>query len=100
MVKNARELRVKESDRISSVVGNLKKCGINAKELDDGYEIEGGEFKSNCVVDSYGDHRVAMSFLIAGLKNGMRVENSESILTSFPNFVELLGKIGEVKSGD
>jgi len=100
VVKNARELRVKESDRISSVVGNLKKCGINAKELDDGYEIEGGEFKSNCVVDSYGDHRVAMSFLIAGLKNGIRVENSESILTSFPNFVELLGKIGEVKSGD
>ena len=100
VVKNARELRVKESDRISSVVENLNRCGIKAKEFDDGYEIDGGEFLSGCVVDSYADHRIAMSFLIAGLRAGMRVEDCECISTSFPNFVELLGKIGEVKSGD
>ena len=100
VVKNASELRVKESDRITSVVENLNRCGIEAKEYEDGYEIIGGKFKENSEVDSYGDHRIAMSFLIAGLLSGMKVNSSECIDTSFPNFVELLSKISEVKSGD
>ncbi len=99
VVKNAHELRVKESDRISSVVGNLEKCGIKTTEYEDGYTVEGGELKS-AEIDSFGDHRVAMSFAIAGLKCGMKIEDTECIQTSFPNFVELLQKISEVQVGD
>ncbi len=98
-VRNAKELRVKESDRISSIVENLRKCGIEVKEFADGYEIKGGEIKK-AKVNSFGDHRIAMSFLIAGLINGMEVEDVECIETSFPNFQEILAQISEVKSGD
>jgi len=96
LVKNAKELRVKESDRISSVVENLKKCGINAKEFEDGYEVYGGEFQ-NATVDSYGDHRIAMSFAVAGLKANIKVTDIECIETSFPNFIELLSDIAKVE---
>jgi len=99
LVKNAQELRVKESDRISSVVENLKKCGLHVDEFEDGYEVTGGEFKS-ATVDSYGDHRVAMSFAIAGLKAPMQITDTECIQTSFPNFNELLSNIGNVTNGD
>ncbi len=96
VVKNAKELRVKESDRIKSVVENLKKCGINIKEFEDGYEIEGGEIKET-TINSHGDHRIAMSFAIAGLKSSMRIDDIECISTSFPNFIKLLNQISEVK---
>ncbi|WP_024953963.1 3-phosphoshikimate 1-carboxyvinyltransferase [Sulfurospirillum arcachonense] len=96
VVKNAKELRVKESDRISSVVENLKKCGLHVEEFEDGYEVTGGELQS-ATVDSYGDHRVAMSFAIAGLKVPMNITDTECIQTSFPNFIELLSQIGNVK---
>ena len=89
VVKNAQELRVKESDRISSVVENLKLCNIEVEEFEDGYSIKGGELKS-AHVKSFGDHRIAMSFIIAGLKCGMEVEDIDCINTSFPNFFELL----------
>lgn len=88
IVKNAKELRVKESDRISSVINNLKLCGVECFEFDDGYEITGGSLKS-AVIDSHGDHRIAMSFSIAGLICGMEILDTECILTSFPNFKEL-----------
>lgn len=88
IVKNAKELRVKESDRISSVINNLKLCGVACFEFDDGYEITGGSLKS-AVIDSHGDHRIAMSFSIAGLICGMEVIDTECIMTSFPNFKEL-----------
>lgn len=99
VVKNASELRVKESDRISVVVDNLEKCGIETTEFEDGYTVLGGNLKS-AVIDSCGDHRVAMSFAIAGLKCGMRVEDIDCIKTSFPNFVEILKDFSEVKVGD
>ncbi len=99
-VKNASELRVKESDRITTVVENLKLCGIDAKEFDDGYEIVGGKMIENSIVNSYGDHRVAMSFAIAGLIAGVRVEDIECINTSFPNFISILEEITEVNYGD
>ncbi len=91
-VRNAKELRVKESDRISTVVNNLKRCKINAKELEDGYEVEGGNFEG-ATIDSYGDHRVAMSFAIAGVLKPMKIENIDCIKTSFPNFIDILSKI-------
>ncbi len=99
IVKNAKELRVKESDRISSVVTNLQKCTLHVEEFEDGYEVTGGEFKS-AKVDSYGDHRIAMSFAIAGLKAPMEVTDIECIETSFPNFVELISQIAKVDCED
>ena len=99
IVRNAKELRVKESDRIKAVVENLKKCGIEAKELEDGYEIIGGEVK-RAEIDSFGDHRIAMSFAILGLINGMKIKKAECINTSFPRFFDLLSKIAEFKVED
>lgn len=96
LVKNAEELRVKESDRISSVVENLRKCSISVEEFSDGYEVIGGEFKS-AIVDSHGDHRLAMSFAIAGLKVPMKITDIDCIKTSFPNFIELLSQVAKVK---
>lgn len=96
IIKNAEELRVKESDRIKTVVDNLNLCGIATEEYPDGYAVVGGELKS-AIVNSYGDHRIAMSFLIAGLRCGMEVEDIECINTSFPNFFELLGMCTKVE---
>ena len=96
LVKNAEELRVKESDRISTVVEGLRAANIEVHEYKDGYKVVGGTLKS-ATVDSDGDHRIAMSFIIAGLKCGMEVTDLECINTSFPNFFELLQKITKVE---
>ncbi|EEO26150.1 3-phosphoshikimate 1-carboxyvinyltransferase [Helicobacter winghamensis] len=95
VVKNAKELRVKETDRIKAVVENLRACGIEAQELDDGFYIVGGMLKKACV-DSFGDHRIAMSFAVAGLKSGMEIENAECINVSFPNFLEILQSLTKI----
>ncbi len=100
IVKNAGELRVKESDRIKTVVDNLQICGIDTKEHEDGYEVAGGTFLSDGVVNSYGDHRIAMSFAIAGLLSSIMIEDTECINTSFPNFITLLENITKVSYGD
>lgn len=96
IIKNAEELRVKESDRIKTVVDNLNLCGIVTEEYPDGYAVQGGTLQK-AVVHSYGDHRIAMSFLIAGLRCGMEVEDIECINTSFPNFFELLSQCSKVE---
>ena len=96
LIKNAEELRVKESDRISTVVEGLRAANIEVHEYKDGYKVVGGELKS-AKVDSDGDHRIAMSFIIAGLKCGMEVTDLECINTSFPNFFELLQKITKIE---
>jgi 3-phosphoshikimate 1-carboxyvinyltransferase len=93
VVKNAKELRVKESDRISSVVTNLELCGIDFEEFEDGYKIFGGDTFKQATINSYGDHRIAMSFAIAGLLCDMTIEDTECIETSFPNFMELLNRL-------
>ncbi|MDR2635894.1 MAG: 3-phosphoshikimate 1-carboxyvinyltransferase [Campylobacteraceae bacterium] len=95
-VKNAKELRVKESDRISAVVKNLKLCGINADEREDGYDIEGGTLKK-ARFNSFGDHRIAMSFAIASLLCGGEIIDTECINTSFPNFIDILKRLVRVE---
>ena len=92
IVKNAKELRVKESDRISAVVNNLKLCGVDYTEYEDGYEINGGTIKK-ATINSHGDHRIAMSFAIAGLVADMDINDTECIDTSFPNFKEILDSL-------
>jgi 3-phosphoshikimate 1-carboxyvinyltransferase len=95
-IRNGEELRVKESDRIDAVVKNLKNCAVEVEEFPDGFEIVGGKIEP-AEIDSFGDHRIAMSFAIAGLLVGMRVEDIESVNTSFPNFFEILQKFTKVE---
>ena len=92
LVKNAKELRVKESDRISTVLEGLGNCGITTIEYEDGYEIIGSKLQP-ATINSYGDHRIAMSFIIAGLNCGMQIDDIECIDTSFPNFFDILSDI-------
>ena len=92
LVKNAEELRVKESDRIKAVVSNLEKCGVEYTEYEDGYEIVGGNL-NKATINSHGDHRIAMSFAVAGLNCDMEIEDVDCILTSFPNFKEILDSL-------
>ncbi|GHV03993.1 3-phosphoshikimate 1-carboxyvinyltransferase [Campylobacterota bacterium] len=95
-VTGAQELRVKESDRIKSIVANLKLCGVQASELPDGFEITGQREMNGGAIDSFGDHRIAMSFAIAslGATTPMIINDTACIATSFPNFVEIFSAIG------
>ncbi|HIV49606.1 3-phosphoshikimate 1-carboxyvinyltransferase [uncultured Helicobacter sp.] len=96
-VRNAKELRVKESDRISATIAGLRAMGIECEEFDDGFSVRGGELKS-ASVDSQGDHRIAMSFAIAGLVCGAEIRDSACIDVSFPNFLEILSTFTRVDS--
>jgi 3-phosphoshikimate 1-carboxyvinyltransferase len=95
-VRNAAELRVKESDRIASVVTALQACGIEAEAFPDGYAIHGGTLQ-RATIDSHGDHRIAMSFAVAGLLCGMEIEDIDCVATSFPNFFGILSRMTEVQ---
>jgi 3-phosphoshikimate 1-carboxyvinyltransferase len=94
-IRNAAELRVKESDRIKTMVEGLTTLGIKVEEYPDGVKIEGGTFKGGRI-QSYGDHRIAMAFAIAaiGAKEEIIIENCDNIHTSFPQFVDLCQQIG------
>lgn len=95
IITGAEELKVKESNRISSMVTEMKKLGIRVRELPDGMEIEGSNEITGGQVESYGDHRIAMALAIAGLfaKEDVKVENSDCIAVSFPTFEEKLKNI-------
>ncbi|MBE0494966.1 MAG: 3-phosphoshikimate 1-carboxyvinyltransferase [Campylobacterales bacterium] len=95
-ISGAKELRVKESDRIATTVTNLRQCGIEVHEFEDGFEVTGGTLQS-AKVTSFGDHRIAMSFAIAGLVCGMEIDDTACIATSFPNFLTLLQSIGDAR---
>ena len=97
VVKNAKELRVKESDRITTVLTGLEACGVESVEHDDGYEIIGGALNS-ATINSHGDHRIAMSFAIAGLLCDMKIEDTACIETSFPNFFDILSQITSLRN--
>ena len=90
IVTGAKELRVKESDRIASMVNGLTAMGIQTRELEDGMIVEGGKIKGGSV-DSYDDHRISMSFAMAGLvsENEILVRDCRNVATSFPGFDEL-----------
>jgi 3-phosphoshikimate 1-carboxyvinyltransferase len=88
VIRDAGELRNKESDRISAVASNLREMGANVRELYDGLEIEGGTMLKGARVNSYGDHRIAMAFAIAGLfaEGETIVEDVDCVATSYPGF--------------
>lgn len=87
VVRDAAELRVKESDRVQTVVAALRAVGVEAQELPDGFVVRGGVLRGG-VVDPAGDHRVAMAFAVAGLlsQNGVVVSDPECVAVSFPDF--------------
>ncbi len=95
VIKDAQELKVKETNRIKTVVEELKKMGANITETDDGMIINGGNPLKGAIVDSHGDHRIAMSCAIAGIMaNGNTlIENSQCVDISFPKFFELLDSL-------
>lgn len=88
VLRGAKELRLKESDRIGAMVDGLLQLGIDAQGLDDGIVINGGILQGG-LVDSRGDHRIAMAFSIAGAlaKQEVIIKNCTNVATSFPNFV-------------
>jgi len=99
-ITGAEELRVKETDRILAMSMGLKTLGIAVQTADDGVCIEGGKMRGG-VIDSYGDHRVAMSFAIAGLAatDKMLIGDCDNVQTSFPNFIDLVKSLGcEIKA--
>ncbi len=95
VLTSCEELRVKESDRIHSVVAGLNTLGIDVTERPDGMIIEGGRVHGGRV-DSFGDHRIAMAFAVAGAASEAEVEilNCECVNTSFPGFVEIAQACG------
>ena len=99
VIKDAQDLRNKESDRISALAQGLKKIGVNIEEKPDGFIIFGDnkEFEGNCKVETYFDHRLAMSFFCAGLlsKNPVNIKDFGWVNTSFPEFLDLFNKISQ-----
>jgi 3-phosphoshikimate 1-carboxyvinyltransferase len=89
------ELRVKESDRIAAMAAGLRALGIRVEEFDDGARVLGGRFAAGAV-ESFGDHRIAMSFAIAGTvaTGPVTVRDVAAVETSFPGFEACLGGIG------
>jgi 3-phosphoshikimate 1-carboxyvinyltransferase len=92
VIRDAAELRVKETDRIRTVVEGLRGLGSNIEELSDGLRIQGGTSLQGGNAKSYGDHRLAMSWTIAGLlsQKGVSIEGMDAAAVSFPNFLPLL----------
>ena len=95
VIRGAAELRVKESDRLASMATGLRALGITVDETPDGATIVGGTLGGGSI-DSHGDHRIAMSFAIAGLvaREPVAIADCRNVATSFPGFIELANGCG------
>jgi len=96
-VRNARELRVKESDRIATMVANLRAFGAEVAEFDDGFEVRGARPLRGARVESFGDHRVAMACAVLGLfaRGETEILSTDCIATSYPGFAAHLALMGK-----
>jgi 3-phosphoshikimate 1-carboxyvinyltransferase len=96
LVRDARELRVKETDRIAAIVTELRALGASIDEQDDGFIVQGPTRLHGALVQSHGDHRLAMAMIVAGLvaDGETVVEGIDVIADSFPGFVELMRELG------
>ena len=96
-IRDARELRVKESDRIALAVKNLRAMGAEVEEFEDGLDVPGGQTLHGASIDSGGDHRIAMAFAVAALRaeGDTLIQGAESAAISFPEFFELLELVAE-----
>ncbi|AUN15484.1 3-phosphoshikimate 1-carboxyvinyltransferase [Paraclostridium sordellii] len=92
IIKDAKELKVKESNRIQAVVDNLKRMGADIEELEDGMIIKGKRKLKGAKISTFNDHRIAMAFSIAGLicESDVELDNTMCIDISFPGYFELL----------
>ncbi len=99
-VTSVAELRVKESDRLASMSSGLRMLGIRIDECDDGATIHGGILQGGSI-NSHGDHRVAMSFVVAGLiaRESVTIQDCANVATSFPGFVNAANDCGFAISG-
>ncbi len=96
-IRDAGELRVKESDRIALVVKNLRAMGGEVAEFEDGVDVPGGQTLHGATIDSGGDHRIAMAFSVAALRaeGETLIQGAESAAISFPEFFDLLDLVAE-----
>jgi 3-phosphoshikimate 1-carboxyvinyltransferase len=98
VMRGLEELRVKESDRLAAIVNGLRACGVAIDELEDGLIVQGcsGEVPGGATIVTHMDHRIAMSFLVAGMaaRAPVTVDDASMIATSFPGFVALMLSLG------
>ena len=96
-IRDAKELRVKESDRIALVASNLRAMGAEVAEFEDGLDIPGGQSLHGATIDAGGDHRIAMAFSVAALRaqGDTLIQGAESAAISFPEFFDLLDQVAE-----
>ncbi len=95
IITNVPHLRIKESDRIAALVNELRRIGVEAKETADGLIVAGGKPHGACI-ETYNDHRIAMSFAIAGLATpGIRIGDRRCVGKSFPGFWDELSRLYE-----
>jgi 3-phosphoshikimate 1-carboxyvinyltransferase len=96
-IRGAKELRVKESDRIALLAKNLRAMGAEVEEFEDGLDVPGGQALHGAVIDGGGDHRIAMAFSVAALRaeGNTLIQGAESAAISFPEFFDLLDRVAE-----
>ena len=96
-VRDAKELRVKESDRIATVAANLRKMGAEVEEREDGLKIPGRQSLHGAELDSFGDHRIAMAFAVAALRaeGETLIRGAEAAAISYPAFFQTLESLSE-----
>ena len=96
-IRDAKELRVKESDRIALVAKNLRAMGAQVTEFEDGLDVPGGQILHGATIDSGSDHRIAMAFSVAALRaeGETLIQGAESAAISFPEFFDLLDLVAE-----
>jgi 3-phosphoshikimate 1-carboxyvinyltransferase len=94
-IRDARELRVKESDRIAAIATNLRAMGAQVEEREDGLKIPGGQKMRGAEVDSLGDHRIAMAFAIAALRaeGETQIRGADAAVISYPEFFAALESV-------
>ena len=95
VLHGAKELRYKESDRLAALVQNFKRVGVEVKEFEDGMEIKGPQTIGGGSIQTFGDHRIAMTFAIAGLlsEDEIVLDDRQCAAVSFPQFWDLLEKV-------
>lgn len=98
VIRDAEELKVKESNRIAAIAGELRKLGAEIEELPDGLRITGGKAIAGAVVDSRGDHRIALALAVIGLaaEGQTRIMGAECLAVSYPGFPQTLAQLGGV----
>jgi 3-phosphoshikimate 1-carboxyvinyltransferase len=98
-VRNVANLRVKETDRIAALAGELRKLGATVDEFHDGFRVTPPVNLTSAIIETYDDHRMAMSFALAGLRiPGLTINNPECCAKTFPGFFDRFAALSEPRS--